>query len=126
MSRSDWGLDLHNAGTVVAAMRLVPDTTSEVAAGNMEQACRNLEAEVKRRAPVDTGHLMRSYDHVVRRRRGQTQGFVGTDTHYAIYQEMGTRHMSPNAHVRPALESQRDNIIETIGGKTIRDTIEQV
>ena len=71
----------------------------------LDQVADDIEADAQRFVPVDTGHL-RSTVH-----RGPVTGHqvqVHADAHYAAYVELGTRHMSPQPYLRPALHRKRD------------------
>lgn len=87
------------------------------AEANVAAAAAHLEGEIKARAPVDTGHLRGSYGSVTQ----GTVAYVGTNVEYALHQEYGTQHQSGTAHVRPALEGSRGQLIEIMGAQTIKD-----
>lgn len=57
-----------------------------------------------RAAPRDTGTLKRSY--TIHEGAG-LERFVGTNVHYAVYQEFGTRRHKAQPHLGPALERAR-------------------
>lgn len=60
-----------------------------------------VQNEAKRRAPVDTGRLKASITH-----EAEEGGvIIGTNTPYAIYQELGTRYMNPQPYLVPGLLS---------------------
>jgi len=69
--------------------------------------CIRVEAAAKRLAPVDTGRLRSSITHEVGHDIRGLVGFVGSDVHYAIYQELGTRFMHAQPYLRPALAAAR-------------------
>lgn len=102
------------------------------------QACALVEASAKRRAPKDTGALRRSITSEV----NGTEGVVFTPLEYAPYIEFGTglfaesggrkdvpwnyqddkgewhstSGQKPQPFMRPALEENREKIINLIGG----------
>ena len=102
------------------------------------QACALVEASAKRKAPKDTGALRRSITSEV----NETEGVVFTPLEYAPYIEYGTglfaesggrkdvpwvyqddkgewhstSGQKPQPFMRPALEENRQQIIELIGG----------
>lgn len=88
---------------------------------NVEQAAQHLQGEIRSRAPVRTGHLRSSYDYVVRSQGDSTVAFVGTNVNYSQYQEFGTSIMGAQPHVRPALDSNRQQLVEIMAGQTLRD-----
>lgn len=51
--------------------------------------------EARTRAPVDTGRLRNSIGHQVSLERGRVVATIGTNVHYAPFQEYGTRHGVP-------------------------------
>jgi HK97 gp10 family phage protein len=68
-----------------------------------------LQAESQKNAPVDTAFLENS----------PTTEIVSPDlvemvfhANYAVYQEMGTPKMKAHPYVRPAIESEKDNMIK--------------
>lgn len=78
----------------------------------MMKAVLWVEADAKKLCPVDTGRLRASITHRVISaktswRKGSKdiiQGRVGTNVHYAPYQELGTDKMPAQPYLRPALE----------------------
>lgn len=66
-----------------------------------------VERAAKRMAPVDTGRLRSSITHDIGRDELGLAARVGTDVHYAIYLEFGTRRMRPRPFLRPALNAAR-------------------
>jgi phage gpG-like protein len=64
------------------------------------------ERNVKRHAPVRTGHFRRSITHRVERDRA----IVGTNVKYAPYQELGTRFIRPRAFLSGGLQASQGAI----------------
>lgn len=65
------------------------------------EAGATVQNEAKRQAPVDTGRLRASITH-----EAEEDGvIIGTNVHYAIYQELGTRYMNPQPYLVPGLLS---------------------
>lgn len=74
-----------------------------------------LVSEIQEWAPVLTGNLKRSYhqeDGAVTADGAQV--LVGTDVDYAPHQEFGTRYQPGTPHVRPALETASEAILQEI------------
>ena len=69
-----------------------------------------LVGEAKRISPVDTGKLRDSIE-IKDTDYTEKKVTVGSDVEYAIYQELGTVKMRPNAYLRPSL----DNIVVLLG-----------
>lgn len=103
------------------------------------------ESYAKNRCPVDTGLLRNSITHVVggetvqpavyfsdnREKQGTYQGqapkdnadqitlYVGTNVHYAPYQELGHNtakgnFVPPNSFLRPAMEDHKDEYLQVL------------
>ncbi len=69
----------------------------------MEKTVLEIEAEAKKRCPVDTGRLRASINPKV---KSPTEGSVGTNVEYAKYVEYGTRRRGnhPGMRAQPFLE----------------------
>jgi hypothetical protein len=81
-------------GSIVVAHGPTPDQAAlafrRACERKMTDAIREVEGEVRRRAPFRTGHLRRSITSRVFVQAGKIYGLVGTTTRYAPYLEMGT------------------------------------
>ena len=108
----------------------------------MQQACNLVESAAKDKAPKDTGALRRSITSKVEVTGNSIEGIVFTPLEYAPYQEYGTglfaengngrktpwvymddkgnyhytRGQHPQPYMRPALEENKDKIINIIKG----------
>ena len=69
-----------------------------------------MQIKAKNYAPVDTGLLKRSITKEVR----ENVGIVESTVDYAVYQEYGTRYQPGTAHIRPALNAQKDTFIKDL------------
>ena len=73
---------------------------------NTDQVLRSLafqvEAEAKKRAPVDTGALKSS---IMTNRKGKGWYWVQDGVEYGIYQELGTHKMRAQPFMVPAVEA---------------------
>lgn len=88
-----------------------------------------IEADAKRRCPVDTGRLRASLTTDVER-EGKTTFVlkVGTNVEYASFVENGTSRMAAQPFLRPAVDAKakdvvdeiRESIREQINGRLIR------
>lgn len=88
-----------------------------------------IEADAKRRCPVDTGRLRASLTTDVER-EGKTTFVlkVGTNVEYASFVEYGTSRMAAQPFLRPAVDAKakdvvdeiRESIREQINGRLIR------
>ena len=108
----------------------------------MQDACNLVEGAAKDKAPKDTGALSRSITSKVEVTGNSIEGIVFTPLEYAPYQEYGTglfaengngrktpwvymddkgnyhytRGQHPQPYMRPALEENKDKIINIIKG----------
>ena len=108
----------------------------------MQDACNLVEGAAKDKAPKDTGALRRSITSKVELTGNTIEGIVFTPLEYAPYQEFGTglfaengngrktpwvymddkgnyhytRGQHPQPYMRPALEENKDKIINIIKG----------
>lgn len=113
----------------------------------MGQACALVERSAKQKAPKDTGELRRSITSTVKKDGGDIVGIVSTPLEYAPYVEYGTglfaknggrkdvpwfykddegkwhitRGMKPHPFMGPALNENRERIIEMISKEAIAD-----
>ena len=81
----------------------------------MKEAVLIVEADAKRKAPVDTGRLRGSITNEVRKIAGAVlEGRVGTNVDYAKYVELGTSRQDPQPYLRPALRNNFNDIVSII------------
>jgi len=106
----------------VASIAALGLRLNEALPGIALQGASIVEAEVIRRAPVDTGAMRSSVDeHAVAQGPGYASATVAVENssesgieHYAIYQEFGTSRMPANPFVRPALQAVRGQVTDLI------------
>lgn len=67
----------------------------------LAKAAFDVEVLAKVLAPVDTGNLMNS---IAADKVADLRWRVTANAEYAIYVELGTRHMDPQAYLEPALK----------------------
>ena len=78
-------------------MKITLDDSSAEVLSALESACQRAletcglvaEGHAKKLCPVDTGNLHNSITHTVTN-SGERAAYVGTDSEYAVYVEMGT------------------------------------
>lgn len=94
------------------------------------QAALIVEAEISRRAPVDTGALVRSLDAKSARRQRSASATVeikrsgsGGTEHYAIFHEFGTGKMAAQPFFRPGVEAARAKV-DALMTRKILDIVE--
>ena len=92
--------------------------------GDIQKSLEKVGLVVERQAKLNTGgktnhpyrqsgRLVGSITHEV----GQGQVTIGTNVYYGKYLEFGTSRMPPYAWLFPAVESNRQNIINLLKGK---------
>lgn len=82
--------------------QLLTSTDGPVAKMLLRDTIR-IEADAKRRTPVDTGRLRASITRAIEHDAQGLVGIVGTNVEYAPYVELGTRRMRARPFLRPAL-----------------------
>lgn len=90
------------------------------------QAALIVEEEIRQRAPVDTGELVRSLDAKADRRMAsasatvqiERSGLDGTE-HYAIFNEFGTSKMPAQPFFRPGIEAAREQVGELMQSRIL-------
>ncbi len=121
--------------------RLEKLLNTETIKQSMGKACAVVEAAAKKNAPKDTGALRNSITSKVEYRDGHIEGVVFTPLEYASYIEYGTglfaesggrkdvpwnyqddkgewhstSGIKPHPFMRPAVEDNRNKIIEVLG-----------
>lgn len=66
----------------------------------LEEACGELESQVKRNTAVDTGQTKNSWTHAVKSSGEETTGTVGSPLQNAIWEEFGTGEYALNGDGR--------------------------
>ena len=93
--------------------------------------CAKIAAQAKQLTPVDTGRLKGSIGYkteieetanpAISGKTKRNVGFVGSAVDYAAYQEFGTRKMSAQPYLRPAVEAVNTNAEQAL--KKIADGV---
>lgn len=68
----------------------VKTTMKDLAYAALEEACGELESQVKRNTAVDTGQTKNAWTHTVKESDDVTTGTVGNPLENAIWEELGT------------------------------------
>jgi HK97 gp10 family phage protein len=84
-----------------AALEQIIRQTSGAIDGSLATIGEQWVTEIVKRAPVKTGTLRRSYTYTTG--RGWVE--VGSNVHYAAYQEFGTSRQRGTPHVRPGTDA---------------------
>lgn len=133
-------MELEGAEELIERLKLIAEAGGTVE--GMQKACALVEAEAKKKAPKDTGELRRSITSKVYEDEGEIQGVIFTPLEYAPYVEYGTglfaesggrqdvpwnykddkgewhstRGQHPQPFMRPALDENRQQIMELLKG----------
>jgi len=98
-------IDFRKIARLQAALKKVPGLITEELGKAVRDLVLLVEAEAKKRCPVDTGNLQASITPVI---ESWAVGYVGTNVHYAPHVEYGTRKMAAQPFLEPAfLEGKR-------------------
>ena len=132
-------IEIEGIDKVIKRLETLSDT--ETIKQSMGKACAVVEAAAKQNAPKDTGALRNSITSKVEYRDGHIEGVVFTPLEYAPYIEYGTglfaesggrkdvpwnyqddkgewhstSGIKPHPFMRPAVEDNRNKIIEVLG-----------
>ena len=78
----------------------VKSTMKDLAYTALEEACGELESQVKRNTAVDTGQTKNAWTHNVKSSGDETTGTVGNPLENAIWEEFGTGEYALNGDGR--------------------------
>ena len=88
------------------------DAERAAARTEVKRGALHIQAEAKRRAPVDTGRLRNSITH--EERDDGLAAVIGTNVEYAPYQEFGTRFHAAQPFLLPAFELERPQFMRRL------------
>lgn len=88
-----------------------PGIIRKVADRWLEEAGIMVEETAARLVPVDSGNLKGSIN---RQRENEITESVGTNVEYAEYVEYGTRHTREQPYLRPAIDTNRRNLLKRL------------
>ncbi len=83
------------------------------------QAKINVSKSPPEHPQVQTGRLRASIIHQVIFEDGNPVAEIGTNVYYSKYLEFGTSHNSPYPWLFPAVEMQKDRIVQLLKGDSI-------
>ena len=86
----------------------VTNALRDVAYQAVEEACGELESQVKRNTAVDTGQTKNAWTHNVRTDGDVTNGVVGNPLENSIWEELGTGEYALNGDGRKGGWSYKD------------------
>lgn len=78
----------------------VKSAMKDLAHAALEEACGELESQVKRNTAVDTGQTKNAWTHNVKSSGDETTGTVGNPLENAIWEELGTGEYALNGDGR--------------------------
>jgi HK97 gp10 family phage protein len=91
--------------SLVDDLEALEDALDKYLVEAMETLTLTIESTAKSLAPIDTGRLRASIASEVKQMGPVIKGFIGSNTHYASYVEMGTRYQEPQPYLRPAIDA---------------------
>ncbi|GAA3218155.1 HK97-gp10 family putative phage morphogenesis protein [Oerskovia jenensis] len=83
----------------------------------MRKTARDIEADAKAFAPVDTGNLRSSIGHSDLRTVGQSGTLeveIGPTANYGVFVEFGTSRMAPHAFMGPAFDRRSPGFVSAL------------
>jgi HK97 gp10 family phage protein len=80
---------------------------------NLTRAGMFVQAEAKKRTPVDLGNLRRSINYEVNMKEKEV--IIGTNVDYALKMEKGGSKQAPNGYLQPAMEENLPRLREILG-----------
>lgn len=98
-------------GNPGAAIQAKIDSIKKQANAAVQFAGLNTEGLAKRACPVDTGRLRSSIAYV---KETDSSCRVGTAVFYAVFVEMGTRHMKPHPFLLPAFKNASSQLLQDL------------
>lgn len=112
----NWGKFRVKTELDMGKLQWVRGTARELIAERIEQAAERVKQEAKRRCPVRTGRLRRSIDKVQQGELAWIVTYAVDDpgAYYGLFVELGTRFMSPQPFLGPALEAEKPELIKDI------------
>lgn len=120
---SSAGRFLMQVGGLSGGLSTIKDAIPSSGQSNMHIACGTLEGKIKENAPVDTGHLRGSIEYRVESSGDKIIGHVGTNVPYAVHVEYGTQHMAAQPFIRPAVESEKQNLVKIMAADTLAEAV---
>ncbi|AXR78987.1 HK97-gp10 family putative phage morphogenesis protein [Natrarchaeobaculum sulfurireducens] len=97
------GFDPENAQDVFEEMLAESDEELVVA---MTESSLEIEADARRRSPVDTGNLRGAWTSEVETEGETIIAEIGNEAAYAAFVEFGTNRMAAQPMIRPAIERE--------------------
>lgn len=92
---------------IPALMAALPGQVDQI----VEKVAADMMADSQTRAPIDTGNLRGSHYF---KRKGVAVYEVGASAAYAIYVELGTRHMRAQPYLVPAWVAGRYRLMQAL------------
>jgi len=110
-------IDFRRIARLQKALKMVPHLVTEELGRAVRDLVLLVEAEAKKRCPVDTGKLRASITPVI---ESWAAGYVGTNTHYAPHVEYGTRAMDAQPFLEPAFLEGKKQASKVFGAAIAR------
>lgn len=100
-----------NSVTLYSRLPEIIATSEERGDLAVEAACASITRRAKMHSAVDTGLMRASWEFEM---LGDQEGRVFNVVRYAVYNEYGTRYMSPQPMLHPAIAETRDEFAAEI------------
>lgn len=106
----------------VEKLKWVRKNAKSMVERQVEASAERVKVGAKRYCPVDTGRLKASIDKL---RMGELEWIItyavgDPGAYYGFFQELGTRYMSPQPFLHPALEDERPNLPRGIKAEFVK------
>ena len=88
---------------LLSSIEKQPEKIQKEAGDTIVNTGLRVEKRAKSNAPVDTGYLKA---HIKSERTGTLSADITSSAEYSIYNEFGTRKMSPHPYMRPAIKME--------------------
>lgn len=88
-----------------------PELAKDAIKKSLKHAIGQMQESAMRKVKVDTGHLKRSISSEINNGEEVMQGIVGATADYAGYVEKGTRYMSAQPYLKPALNEVKPQFL---------------
>lgn len=100
------GADVHELNSLAVSLTRASGTVGARAAVALRKTARDIEANAKAIAPVDTGNLKSSIgtDITGDGRHSAMEAVIGPTAAYGVHLEFGTSRMAPRAFMGPSLD----------------------
>lgn len=112
MARRRPGVRVEGLDRLLEKFRALPEDMAAAMRLEVKRSALAVQSGARRRAPVDTGRLRNSITHELA--PDELSARIGTNVHYAPFQEFGTRRHAARPFLFPALEAERQRFTKRV------------